>query len=239
MANTELQTEKQSLIDYVRFSLGDGMVDVELDPQHYDIAFKKATSVYRQRSSNGVEESYGFLELVKETQEYTLPSIVTEVRQVFRRTIGSSDGDGANSRLFSSRVLSAKDVASTKWLKLQTISYSDQTGRERLWDSVTRCHADHGASIATAGVDAVAILALLKSATTQEVSTLLVRQFRPPCNTVNVELPAGLIDEGETAEVAALRELEEETGVQNGSCGLFANRQLLAGIFCTCDVSHS
>ena len=93
MANTELQTEKQKLIDYVRFSLGDGMVDVELDPQHYDIAFKKATAVYRQRSSNGVEESYGFLELIKETQEYTLPSVVTEVRQVFRRTIGSSDGD--------------------------------------------------------------------------------------------------------------------------------------------------
>ena len=96
MANTELQTEKQKLIDYVRYSLGDGMVDVELDPQHYDIAFNKATDVYRQRSSNGVEESYGFLELVKETQEYILPSVVTEVRQVFRRTIGSSQGDGGN-----------------------------------------------------------------------------------------------------------------------------------------------
>jgi len=121
-------------------------------------------------------------------------------------------GDAANSRLFSSRVISAKDVASTKWLKLQTISYSDQTGRERLWDSVTRCHADHGASIATAGVDAVVILALLKSATTQEVSTLLVRQFRPPVGCVTIELPAGLIDAGESPEQAALRELKEETG---------------------------
>ena len=96
MANTELQTEKQKLIDFVRYSLGDGMVDVELDPQHYDIAFNKAADVYRQRSSNGVEESYGFLELVKDTQEYILPSQVTEVRQVFRRTIGSSQGDGSN-----------------------------------------------------------------------------------------------------------------------------------------------
>jgi len=97
MANTELQTEKQKCFDYVRFSLGDGMVDVELDPQHYDAGFNKATAVYRQRASNSVEESYGFLELIKDTQEYTLPSQVTEVRQVFRRTIGSSDGDGANS----------------------------------------------------------------------------------------------------------------------------------------------
>jgi len=96
MANTELQTEKQKLVDYVRYSLGDGMVDVELDPQHYDIAFSKTTDVYRQRSSNGVEESYGFLELVADTQEYILPSEVQEVRQVFRRTIGSSQGDGSN-----------------------------------------------------------------------------------------------------------------------------------------------
>ena len=96
MANTELQTEKQKLVDYVRFSLGDGMVDVELDPQHYDIASAKATDVYRQRSSNGVEESYGFLELVKDTQEYILPGEVQEVRQVFPRTIGSSQGDGSN-----------------------------------------------------------------------------------------------------------------------------------------------
>lgn len=97
MANAELQTEKQKCFDYVRLSLGDGMVDVELDPQHYDAGFNKATAVYRQRSSNSVEESYGFLELIKDTQEYTLPNQVTEVRQVFRRTIGSSDGDGANS----------------------------------------------------------------------------------------------------------------------------------------------
>ena len=41
---------------------------------------------------------------------------------------------------------------------------------------------------------------------------LLVQQFRPPMNAVTVELPAGLIDPGEGAEVAALRELKEETG---------------------------
>ena len=51
MANTELQTEKQKLVDYIRYSLGDGIVDVELDPQHYDIAFNKSTDVYRQRLS--------------------------------------------------------------------------------------------------------------------------------------------------------------------------------------------
>jgi 8-oxo-dGTP pyrophosphatase MutT (NUDIX family) len=114
--------------------------------------------------------------------------------------------------LFSSRVVSHKDVASTRWLKLQTITYTDQTGRSRLWDSVTRCHEGRAASIASSGVDAVVILALLKSAATQTVETLLVRQFRPPVGRVTIELPAGLVDAGESPEQAALRELKEETG---------------------------
>lgn len=41
---------------------------------------------------------------------------------------------------------------------------------------------------------------------------LLQRQFRPPLDKVVIEVPAGLVDEGETAEQAAVRELKEETG---------------------------
>jgi 8-oxo-dGTP pyrophosphatase MutT (NUDIX family) len=41
---------------------------------------------------------------------------------------------------------------------------------------------------------------------------VLEKQFRPPVGKVCIEVPAGLIDEGETPEEAAVRELKEETG---------------------------
>ncbi|MCR4585655.1 MAG: NUDIX hydrolase [Lachnospiraceae bacterium] len=56
---------------------------------------------------------------------------------------------------------------------------------------------------------------------------VLIRQYRYPVGDHMYELPAGLIDEGETAEEAAVREMEEETGMhlevvrQDG--GLFEN----------------
>lgn len=81
---------KKETFDYVRFSLGEGMVDVELDPAHYENALKQATIKYRQRSSNSVEESFAFLQLQEDVETYTLPSEVMTVKQVYRRSVSSS-----------------------------------------------------------------------------------------------------------------------------------------------------
>jgi nudix-type nucleoside diphosphatase (YffH/AdpP family) len=43
-------------------------------------------------------------------------------------------------------------------------------------------------------------------------NVILVRQFRLPARQVLLEFPAGTVEEGETPEQAAARELEEETG---------------------------
>lgn len=51
---------------------------------------------------------------------------------------------------------------------------------------------------------------MLEKSTGAEV--LLEKQYRPPVDKTVIELPAGLLDEGETPEECALRELREETG---------------------------
>lgn len=49
-------------------------------------------------------------------------------------------------------------------------------------------------------------------AITEERRLLLIEQLRPPVGARTIELPAGVIDREETPRIAALRELEEETG---------------------------
>jgi len=39
---SELQTGQQEIFDYVKNNLGEGMIDVELDPKHYQTALERA-----------------------------------------------------------------------------------------------------------------------------------------------------------------------------------------------------
>jgi hypothetical protein len=98
-ANEQIQTLNQlrnEMIDYIRLRLGDQIVDVELDKEHYDLAIKQALTKYRQRAQNSTEESYVFLDLIPNVQEYILPNNIMEVRQIFRRGIGSTTGTTAS-----------------------------------------------------------------------------------------------------------------------------------------------
>ena len=92
--------ERKKVFDYVKTMLGDGMVDVELDPKHLEIALDRALTKFRQRSSNAVEESYSFLELQQDVNEYRLPNEIISVQTIFRRAVGSRSGLGAGGTLF-------------------------------------------------------------------------------------------------------------------------------------------
>ena len=56
---------------------------------------------------------------------------------------------------------------------------------------------------------------------TNDKEIILLKQFRPAINDYIYELPAGLIDPGETMEEAAKRELFEETGLKASSYEVF------------------
>ena len=97
---SNLDDKKQQVYDYVTAMLGGGMIDLELDPIHYQTALDRALSKYRQRGDSSVEESYMFLTLELNVNTYTLPKEVVSVRQLFRRSIGSRTGMGDGGTLF-------------------------------------------------------------------------------------------------------------------------------------------
>ena len=79
-----------------------------------------------------------------------------------------------------------------KYLRMQT---------RGTWEYVERTHAN--------GLAAIII------AVTPDDEVLFVEQFRVPLQALTIEMPAGLVGDihaGESIEVSAIRELEEETG---------------------------
>jgi hypothetical protein len=97
---SQIDQSKQSVYDYCKAMLGDGMIDIELDPIHYETALTRALAVFRQRSDNAVEESYVFLTLQVDQNEYILPKEIQQVRQIFRRSVGSRTGGGSGGTVF-------------------------------------------------------------------------------------------------------------------------------------------
>ena len=95
-------------------------------------------------------------------------------------------------------ILRKNEVASGKWLALEVLDYVDRNGTQRKWECVSRKRC------------AGAVLMIAELLPSHRL--VLIRQYRPPADGIVLEFPAGLIDEGETPETAALRELREETG---------------------------
>ncbi|XP_034019486.1 ADP-sugar pyrophosphatase [Thalassophryne amazonica] len=112
------------------------------------------------------------------------------------------------------RIVEEETMASGKWVKLEKTTYVDSAGNTRIWETVKRMTRQSHTQ-----TDGVGIIALLKR-TLHKDCVVMVKQFRPPLGCYALEFPAGLMDEGETAEAAALRELKEETGYKGEVVGV-------------------
>ncbi|EAS30479.3 MutT/nudix family protein [Coccidioides immitis RS] len=97
------------------------------------------------------------------------------------------------------------DPAQARWIRLSKCTYTDPRGTVRTWESAERQTRPKDCLI-----DGVGIVAILEKPSGPEL--LLQKQYRPPIDKIVIEVPAGLIDAGETPEECAIRELKEETG---------------------------
>ncbi|KAH7316839.1 NUDIX hydrolase domain-like protein [Stachybotrys elegans] len=109
--------------------------------------------------------------------------------------------------LENAKVLSTEPLLDddSRWIKLVKLTYQDANKVTRTWESAERRTRPPNGEI-----DGVGVVAILDKETGPEL--LVQRQYRAPIDMVSVEVPAGLVDAGETAEQAAIRELREETG---------------------------
>ena len=104
--NQDLEEYKQGLFENLRLRLGGDIIDLELDPQHYEAAYNYAIKLYRQRAQNANVESYTLFMVEKNVYEYTLPQEFINVRCLYRRTVGLETGPSSTSfDPFSSAIL--------------------------------------------------------------------------------------------------------------------------------------
>lgn len=111
-----------------------------------------------------------------------------------------------------SRVLSAEKVTDNHFLNMYDFRYENRVGGHGVYHVASRAKNTEELKMNTRQnrPDGVIIYSLYGEKHDQMV---LVRQYRFSIDDYIYELPAGLVDEGETYDRAGARELKEETGL--------------------------
>jgi ADP-ribose pyrophosphatase len=123
-------------------------------------------------------------------------------------------------------ILSKKTLWKGSFMSAVEITYRDAKGMVRTWEALERV-----------GVGGIVVMV----AVTPDQNVILEKQFRPPMGRDVIELPAGLVEPGESMEKAAQRELIEETGwaaqklefLAEGPISTGASTETLRAYLCT------
>lgn len=108
------------------------------------------------------------------------------------------------------RIKKTRPLTDRKYINMFEVVYSDRNGNERIWDFVSRQNPPKIETGAFDTVDAVIIVPYH----VPSGKLAIIREFRMPLDDYQYGFPAGLVDAGESAEQSAVRELEEETGLE-------------------------
>ena len=95
------------------------------------------------------------------------------------------------------KIIGRKTLWEGRFLRIALLDYEDSHGISRQWEVAERTTSE-----------GVVIIAAI----TSDMRLILIRQYRPALDSYIIELPAGLIDRGESPADACRRELIEETG---------------------------
>lgn len=121
-----------------------------------------------------------------------------------------------------SKVNGATQVTDYRFLNMFELDVTLKDGSPSKWMMASRAKSTEELKCNAETVTADAVAVFATGMMNDKKCMVLIRQFRFPIGGYVYELPAGLVDEGETLAHAAQRELKEETGLDMTVCHVTA-----------------